>query len=96
MSLQIHPTLGVCAEKPGQTQRNIRRNRLFPSDDFSDAPPGHPNGCCQTVLGDVHGFKKIFPQNFSGMHGGEVPFHSFTPSMVIDNFNLLKGLSIVK
>jgi hypothetical protein len=101
VSLQIHPTLGVGAEKPGQTQSNIRRNRPFPGDDFSDAPPGYPNGCCQQVLGDVHGFKEILLQNFSGMNflwkaGDKCAFKNLfrilATKRLNHNFHYIKGV----
>jgi hypothetical protein len=89
MALQVHPTLGVRAEKPGQSQRGICRNRPFARHDFSNAALRHPNGLGKPVLGDVHGFEEILQQDFAGMHRGHLSFHLLTPLMIIGDFNIV-------
>jgi len=89
MGLQIHPTLSISAEKTGQPQGRIRRNRSFPGDDFSDAPLLYADGLGKPVLGNLHGFQKILQQNFAGIHRGQVSFHGFSPLMVINNFDII-------
>jgi hypothetical protein len=79
MGLQIHPTLGICAEKPGQSQRGICGNRPFSGNDFSNASLGHPDGLGESVLGDIHGLEEILQQDFAGMHGRYLSFHRLTP-----------------
>jgi hypothetical protein len=90
MGLQIHPTLGVGAKKTGQPQGRIRGNRPFSRDDFSDAPLLYADRLGKPVRGNLHGFQKIFQQNFAGIHRGQVSFHGFSPLMVINNFDIIR------
>jgi hypothetical protein len=90
MGLQIHPTLSVRAEKTGQPQGGIRCNRSFPRNDFSDAPLRYADRLGQPILGNLHRFQKILQQNFAGVNRRQVPFHGFSPLMVINNFDIIR------
>jgi len=89
MGLQIHPALGVRAKKTGQSQGCIRCDRTFSRDDFADAPLGDADRFGESISSNPHRSQEVFHQNFTGMDWGHISLHGFSPSVVINNFNVI-------
>jgi hypothetical protein len=89
MSLQVHPALSIRSENYRKPEGSIRRDRALSGDDFADSPLGHPHGLGELVLGDTHGLQEILQEDFTGMYWRYLPFHGSSPSMVIDNLDIV-------
>jgi hypothetical protein len=89
MSLQVHPALGIRPENFRKPEGSIRRDGALPGNDFTDSPLGHPHGLGELVLSDTYRLQKILQEDFTGMYWRHLPFHGSSPSMVIDDFDIV-------
>ena len=74
LGLEVHPALGIGAEKPGETQGGIGGDGPLAGADFVDAALGNADGLGQPVTGDPHRLEEVFEEYFTGVHGREVAF----------------------
>jgi hypothetical protein len=89
MSLQIHPALGIRSENSRKPEGSIRRDGALSGNDFSDSPLGYPHRLGELILSNSHRLKKILQEDFTRMYWWYLPFHGSSPSMVIDDLDIV-------
>jgi len=52
-------------------------------------PLGDTDRFGEPISSEPHRFQEIFHQNFTGMDWGHISFHSFSPSVVVSNGNVI-------
>jgi hypothetical protein len=88
MRLQVDPALGVRTEEPGQTQSRVDGDVPLAVHDLIDATRVDTDSLRKRVLANTEGFHPVFEQDDSGMYKGYISFHDYSPSVVIDDFNV--------
>jgi hypothetical protein len=94
MSLQVHPALGIRSENSCEPKGSIRRDGTLSGNDFADSPLRYTHGLGELVLSDTYRLQKILQEYFTRMYWRHLPFHGSSPSMVIDDLDIVGVPSI--
>ena len=76
-------------KEPGQPQGRIGGDGPLPLHDLIDPSGRNVNVFRQSVLAQIHGFKKLLKKNFSRMNRRIISHFSSPLLMIIDNFHLI-------
>lgn len=89
VGLKVDPALRVSAKVRAQAQCRVDRDAAQTLHDLVDAPGWDVNGTCQSILADTQGLEPVFQQDGAGVGERNLARHLRTPSVVIDDLDLL-------